>query len=216
MRLSSILSLLVLGAAPAHAGEVYKCTNASGGIAYQDVPCASGDAETTVRMSTQPAAPAPGDSVEAVQRAQDGPSQQAAPAPAGNTSKDPPAMWLCTRPEDGKQYMTSDSSPPTRMVPSGILGQPGKSVGTAFGKGNMSAPAPGVRRIAPAPAAADAAATDYVAVQDQCEPATREATCSYLQGEYDKLHEKIKHAFKDDRAVLEPQLYALDRQMDGC
>jgi len=212
MRLSLILWLLVLGPAAAHA-EVYKCTNAAGGVAYQDVPCASGDAETTVRMSTQPAAPAPGDSVEPVQRAPDGPAQ-AAPPPIA--SKDPPAMWLCTRPEDGKQYMSSDGSPPTRMVPSGILGQPGKSVGTAFGKGNVSAPAPGVRRIAAAPVAADAAATDYVAVQDQCEPATREATCAYLQGEYDKLHEKLKHAFKDDRAVLEPQLYALDRQMDGC
>jgi len=215
MRLSSILPLFVLGAAAAHAGEVYKCTNAAGGVAYQDVPCASGDAEATVHMSAQPAAPAPGDSVEPMQRAQDGPAQQAAPPPA-TASKDPPAMWLCTRPEDGKQYMSSDGAPPTRMVPSGILGQPGKSVGTAYGKSNIGVSAPGLRKIPVSPAPEDAAATDYVAVQDQCEPATREATCSYLQGQYDQLHEKLKHAFKDDRAVLEPQLYTLDRQMDGC
>ena len=216
MRLSSFLPLLALGAAVAQAGEVYKCTNATGGIAYQDVPCATGDAEATVHMSTQPAVPAPGDSVEPVQRAQDGPAQQAVPAATANASKDPPSMWLCTRPEDGKQYMSSDGSPPTRMVPSGILGQPGKSVGTAYGKSNIGVSAPGVRKIPVSPAPEDAAATDYVAVQDQCTPATREATCAYLQEQYDQLHEKLRHAFKDDRAVLEPQLYAVDRQMDGC
>ena len=125
-------------------------------------------------------------------------------------------MWLCTRPEDGKQYMNSDGAAPTRMVPSDVLGMPGQGAGTAFGKGGGGMPAPGVRRVPPPKVPQDTATGAYVAVQDQCEPATKEITCKYLQDQYDEVHEKLRHAFKADQATLEPQLAELDRQLDGC
>jgi len=56
----------------------------------------------------------------------------------------------------------------------------------------------------------------YLAIQDTCEHATAEQTCQYLRGQYDKVQKKLRRAFKDEQAVLQPQADELDAQLGGC
>jgi len=127
-------------------------------------------------------------------------------------------MWVCTRPENDTQYISHDPNPPARLVPAGVMGVPGKSLGDAYGKNSdISVSAPGLRKTPVSTSPQDAAAADYVAVQDQCEPATSsERSCDFLRGEYEKLRQKWKHAFKSDEDALRVQLDQLDAQLDHC
>jgi len=201
----------------AHAGDVYKCTNASGAVAFQDHACAQGANETTIHL---PPPPPPTEPVD--QPVADEPA--AAPAPIANTPPaevaerpQPPHMFLCTRAEDGTQYMSNEGAPVIRQVPAGVLGVPGKSLGDAYGgRSGAGVSAPGVRRIPVDPSPQASAATNYVTVQDQCVPASTQTTCDYLRAEYDKVHEKLRRAFKNERAILEPQLDDLDARLSGC
>ena len=61
-----------------------------------------------------------------------------------------------------------------------------------------------------------AVAGDYVAVQDQCSQASHAQVCGYLQKQYDDVHQKLKRAFKDEQAVLQPQEDQLLKDLDGC
>jgi hypothetical protein len=38
----------------------------------------------------------------------------------------------------------------------------------------------------------------------------------YLRKQYDENQHKLKRAFKDERAVLEPQAQQLSAQLDNC
>jgi hypothetical protein len=119
---------------------------------------------------------------------------------------------VCTRPEDGKHYVSRDGVTLPRMVPAGILGIPAKPLSA----GSMGVSAPGVRKI-PVDASPQAAVGGaYVAIQDTCEHATPEQTCDYLRGQYDQVQEKLRRAFKDEQAVLQPQADKLYEQIDGC
>lgn len=216
MRIASLLAFVVAVSLTADlpADEVYKCTSPSGTIAFQDHECASGDTETSIHIDNPRSAP-----VDAPQPA----TADAAPIPAPPeppptraVQSEPPAMWLCTRAEDGTRYMSSDGAPPTRLVPAGVLGMPGKSLANAYGKDGIGVSAPGVRKIPVDTSPQASVASDYVPVQDQCEPASTQTTCAYLHDQYDKIHAKLRRAFKDEQAVLQPQLDALDAQLDGC
>lgn len=208
-----ICLLLAAGfAVAAHAGDVYKCTNASGAIAFQATPCAAGDAETQIRLA-EPPPPPPQAGPASNAAPQDTAAADAPSVPPSEPPIGPPSMFVCTHAEDGRQYMSYDGAPPVRMVPGGVLGMPGKGLADSRGSGVS---APGVRRIPVDASPPASAATDYVPVQDQCVPASAETTCAYLRDEYDKIHTKLRRAFKDEQAVLQPQLDALDAQLDGC
>lgn len=218
-RLATLLLFCTL--APLHAAEVYKCTSAAGAITFQDHSCAQGEQEAQVHIVPPPpeSAEAPVPDAAAAAPAADAAPQ--APPPASPTStvatRAPPPMWRCTRPEDGKQYMSRSGTSEVRMVPAGVLGMPGKSLNDAYGKnGGAGISAPGVRPIPVDKSAQAAPASDYVAVQDLCEPAPAEEVCTYLMDEYERIHTKLRRAFKDEQAVLEPQLADIQQQLDGC
>jgi hypothetical protein len=208
-----LATLFVFCMAPLHAAEVYKCTSPAGAITFQDHPCPQDAQQTQVHI-----VPAPPESAEApVPDTPSAPAADAAPPapppqPVVRTSAapDPPRMWLCTRPEDGKQYMSRSGTSEVRMVPAGVLGVPGK------GLSDTGVSAPGVRRIPVDKSPQAAPASDYVAVQDLCEPAAADQVCTYLHDEYDRVHEKLRRAFKAEQAVLEPQLAQLRNDLDGC
>jgi hypothetical protein len=144
------------------------------------------------------------------------PAASTPPAVAAETPE-APRMFVCTRAEDGTQYMSNDGAPPVRQVPAGVLGVPGKSLGDAYGGQNgIGVSAPGVRRIPVDPSPQASLATNYVTVQDQCVPASTQTTCDYLRAEYDKVHQKLRRAFKDERAILEPQQADLETRLSGC
>ena len=206
---SLIFAGLIVCAA-AHSAEVYKCTNATGIPAYQDRPCATGDQEAKVHVAGTSAAPAPADNGVPP------PSAPAVPPPRVQPRNPAPLMWVCVRPEDGTQYMSRDGVTQPRMVPAGVLGIPGKNLAQAYAPGGIGVSAPGMRAIPVDRSAQAAVAGDYVAVRDQCSQASRAQVCSYLEKQYDTVHEKLKRAFKDEQAVLRPQEDQLLNDLSGC
>jgi hypothetical protein len=194
----------------AHAA-VYKCTNALGAVAFQDHACTKGDAETKVHFASdppeKPTANAIADDSKPV--IDPPPPQPPQPGPV-------PPMWACMRAEDGTQYVSRDGNPQPRMVPAGVLGVGSKSLAQTYGPGGVGVSAPGMRQIPIDKSAQSAVSGDYIAVQDQCEPMSREQTCGYLQKLYDDVHQKLKRAFKDEQAILQPQEDKLNDDLSGC
>lgn len=208
MRSLILVGLLVCGVADA--AEVYKCTNATDIPAYQDHPCATGDQEAKVHVAGTSAAPAPADNSVP-------PPRGPAVSPPRVKPRNPiPLMWMCVRPEDGTQYMSRDGVTQPRMVPAGVLGIPGKSLSEAYAPGGIGVSAPGSRTIPIDRSARSAISGDYVAVQDRCSQASRAQVCGYLEKQYDDVHQKLKRAFKDEQAVLQPQEDQLLTDLSGC
>jgi hypothetical protein len=197
------------------AAEVYKCTDAHGGIAYQDHACASGATETLVQIEAAPALPAP--EIAPAPTAETMPAP-AAPAPVTETPppKPLPPLWFCTRPEDGSHYVSRDGIVQPRFVPLGIMGYPGKSLAQAYGPGGnaMSTPELSKPPIDRSPQAAIAG--DYTEIVDQCVSASAAQTCDYLRQEHDRIRAKLRNAFKDERAVLQPQQDQIEDELGGC
>lgn len=213
MRLASVLIAIICFVALARAGEVYKCTDASGDVAFQDHPCTTGSDQTLVHVDdTAPQLPAPPTSDVAPLPAR--PAQAALPAAPASTPL--PPLWVCENAEDGTQYFSHNGVPPVRYVPLGTLGYPGQSLSQAYGPGGIGVSAPGMRKI-PIDRSPDATlAGGYTPLQDRCIQASREQTCSYLRSQYDEIHEKLRRAFKDERAILQPQQDTLEAQLVNC
>jgi len=196
------------------AEDVYKCTNAKGDVAFQDRPCPANTQEAQLHLrDATPAAPAPA------------PAEQAPAAPvATNPTTQPappraplPALFICQNGEDGSNYFSENGNPLVRYVPLGTLGYPGKSLGQAYGPGGGSGiSAPGINKIPISTSPRDAIATQLTAVQDACAQATLAQTCGWLRKQYDEVEHKLKRAFKDERAVLEPRERELIAQLDNC
>jgi hypothetical protein len=211
---ANYLLLAAFAACTAHAGDIYKCTNAQGGLAFQDHSCAVGETETLIHMGMDPA---PVSSGSDTSEAGAPPATLTKPGSYTPPPDSPlPALWVCTRPEDGTHYMSRDGITQPRMVPAGILGLSGQSLSSASVGGGMGVSAPGVRKIPVDKSPQAVIAGDYVAIQDQCDRATREQTCDYLHGQRDQIHEKLRRAFKDEQALLQPQENELDDQLGGC
>jgi Domain of unknown function (DUF4124) len=214
----SFSALLLAACGSCAAGDVYKCTNAAGALTYQDHPCAAGDAEK--KMDLIPDAPPP--------PAAANPADDAAPAPAeppvsasnpmmrAQANASVPTLFVCVHSEDGTQYMSRDGNPQPRLVPAGVLGVGGKSLAQTYAPGGVGVSAPGLRQTPVDRSAASAISGDYVAVQDRCMQATAADTCTYLQKQYDDVHQKLKRAFKDEQAILKPQEEQLSHDLDGC
>ena len=199
--------IAALAARDAGARIVYKCTNAHGDISFQDKACAKGDHETAIDVGAPPPPPAAAPAAAPVAAAPATPP----PAPEPPPRKPLPQLWMCTRAEDGTQYVSRDGSPPSRLVPAGILGYPPQSLAQVYGPGG------GSNKASTAPAGGrNAMAGDYVEVRDACSPASPAQTCTYLRGELDAVDKKLHNAFKDDRAVLEPRQQELRDDLDGC
>lgn len=206
--------LFVALTAPASAADVYKCIDAQGNVAFQDRPCPQDSKQTLVWLPVAPPAPAQ--------------STAAAPAPPPpNTSPSPPApiarpptplppLWICRNAEDRSTYFSRNGSPPVRYVPLGVLGYPGQSLAQAYGPGGIGVSAPELRQIPIGTSPRDAIAGGYTPLQDECMRASREQTCGWLQRQYDDVTHKLHNAFKDQRAILQPQADELESQLNGC
>lgn len=215
MHLRSRLFFLLLASCmcTAHAGNVYKCTNPQGSITFQDQACRAGDTETAIHVTTPPPAPVAASGGEGT------PAEAPPPPPPvipQRVERALPPLWLCTRPEDGTHFVSHDGATPPRMVPAGVLGVPNTPLASAYGPGGISVSAPGVRRIPIDTSPQAAVAGAYVAIQDLCERATPEQTCDYIREQYDQVHAKLRRAFKDEQAELQPQADELDKQIRGC
>lgn len=196
------------------AQQIYKCTNSQGDIAFQDRHCATGEKQVLVEIVGSTPSPATEPITEAVPTQPAPPIQTAQPPIAPPPRPALPPLWLCTRPEDGSRYVSHDGATPSRLVPMGILGYPSKSLASVYsagGSGGVSAP-----EISKPTTAHDAIANNYTEVHDECVPASAEQTCDYLRSELDTVEKKLRNAFKDDRAALEPRQAKLREDLAGC
>ena len=129
----------------------------------------------------------------------------------------PPPIWFCTRAEDGTRYVSHDGAAPSRWVPAGILGVPGKSLAQTYGPGGGGGvSAPGVKKTPISTSPHDRVAAQYIEVQDQCVPGTFEQACEALRDELETIEKKLPRAFNAERATLEPRRAELRHLLEGC
>ena len=231
--LTAIMALagacLTDGAEPASAQTIFKCVDAAGAVSYQDHACKAGTTETrqeilAAEAATQAPTPAQTPFDKLPTPLHSPPSPPPAPEPPPVTVKPAvPPIWFCTRPEDDSHYVSRDGQPPQRWVPAGIVGIPRRGLAQSYGPGaGAGVTAPGAsppaasNPIVPPRDLGGRRAGGYVEVNDECVLATEQQACEYLYGELDDVDRKLRRAFKDDRAVLEPQQEQLRRDLEGC
>lgn len=207
-----IFALSVI-AAQAAATDVYKCMDAQDNVAFQDRPCPQNAKQAEIWLPDAPPAPAPSTTPTSA------PSAATALPPPVPITKPPaplPPLWICRNADDGSTYFSRTGSPPVRYVPLGVLGYPGKSLAQAYGPGGIGVSAPEMRKIPIDVSSRNAIAGDYTPLQDSCTRATREQTCGWLQKQYDDIAHKLRNAFKDQQAILQPQADELQNELNGC
>lgn len=176
---------------------VYKCRTAQGQLIYQGNPCARNQQQETMQLddngpasSPLPEPPHPTPRVT---------TASATPAPLPRTP--PPTMYRCTRATDHSTYLSSEGDPQPYYAPLAMTGMLPAPLGHVT---------PGVK-----PNAA-MIASNYVLVQDQCEPMTPQDTCSTLRDQYDENERKLSRAFKADQPALRQREQALLAQLSHC
>jgi len=220
----AVIALICLTCAQlALARTVYKCVDAHANLALQDTPCPPGSRQTREELEVPPEPPPPSafDALPAPLTehvvATPPPAVSAAVAPAPPATQGAASVFFCTRAEDGTRYVSADGKPPTRWVPAGILGAPGRSLAQTYGPGGgAGVSAPGLNKTRETHAPPNGIAREYVEVVDECTEASPAQTCDYLHDQLDDVERKLRRAFNDQRAVLEPRRDELRQQLDGC
>lgn len=204
------------------AQTIYRCVDAQGDITYQDRACKAGAKQTVeqfapaIKLNPElpsatsfdalPPAPAAGESSASI-------SESVPPKPLPV----PPPIWFCTRAEDGTRYVSHDGATPSRWVPAGVLGIPGKSLAQTYGPGGGGGvSAPGVKKTPISTSPRDSVAANFIEVQDECVPATLDQACEYLRDELSTIEKKLPRAFNAERATLEPRRAELRHLLEGC
>ena len=226
IRLGSAIALLAIFAggrwtyAQTQTQTIYKCVDASGNTTYQDHRCKPGSTQTqeTLSVPTPSTPPTPFEKLPTALSDPPTPPPPPPEAPPPEVAKPVvPPIWFCTRPDDDSHYVSHDGQPPTRWVPAGILGFPRKGIAKNYGAGGgAGVSAPGVNRPKTSHNREDKLAGDYVEIQDDCVQGTDEQSCENLRDELDGVEQKLRRAFKDERAVLEPRQTQLRHDLEGC
>jgi hypothetical protein len=146
--LRHLLCALLLSASPLHAKEVmfYRCTDATGALALQNMPCPKGSkqeikpmqAVTTVPMNATPAPAKPAAAAVAPAAAEPAPRREDGAETAAEVKPDrerlpPPNLFQCTT-HDQDGYVTEDGEPQSRCVALrtiGLDGNPNTGAGQA-------------------------------------------------------------------------------------
>lgn len=206
------LLLLPLGATPAVATTVYKCTGGDGRVVFQDKPCGRAQRQETIPLgdpgpTTPPPAPAPPPS-------SDDREATPPPLPPPPPSAPLPNLYACTRATDGKAYFSRNGNPEPYLAPFGVLGAVQLPLSRVYGPGGgggISAPEVNRGKVT-----SGMVSGSYVWVQDQCRPMSFEETCHALQDDYDDNARKLRRAFKSDRPPLERRDEELRAQLTNC
>lgn len=176
---------------------VYKCRTAQGQLIYQGTPCARDQQQQAMQLddngpaaSPLPEPPSPTPHVTVA---------PTTPAPLLRTP--PSTMYRCARATDHTTYLSSNGNPQPYYAPIAMTGMLPTPLGHIT---------PGVK-----PNAA-MIASNYVLVQDQCEPMTPQDTCSTLRDQYDENERKLSRAFKADQPALQQREKDLLAELSHC
>lgn len=195
--------------------QVYRCTTASGSVAYQDRPCAPGQKQQVIDV---PSRPPPG-YMPPVPATTSPPATASAPLPAPVYIPPPPTalpvMYACVGAVNGKHYLARHLPPPY-LAPLGVLGYPPQSLSQVYGSpggAGMSAP-----ELAPKPRiGGPSIAAGLIEVEDACVPATHVEVCGFVQREYDGNHQKLRAALMpSEQKPLQRRELQLQDQLRNC
>ncbi len=144
-----LLALLLCASAGAQAGEIvfYRCTDASGALTVQNMPCPKGtqlqSRKVMQAVDTPPPMPAPAPAAPAALPALMAAPAEAPPVAAATPAKVPaapaaapvplPDLFQC-RTREGESYFSESSEPPSRCVAmqvTGLDGNPSTGAGEA-------------------------------------------------------------------------------------
>jgi len=224
LRIGLAFVALVGGATRSSAQTIYRCVDAQGDVTYQDRACKAGTKQTVEQfapaITRNPAEPAT-TSFDALPPAPSSPAVETPPPMAPSAPPPPlpvpPPIWFCTRAEDGTRYVSHDGATPSRWVPAGVVGIPGKSLAQTYGPGGGGGvSAPGVKKTPVLRSPRDSVAANFIEVKDQCEPGTLEQACENLRDELTTIEKKLPRAFNAERATLEPRRAELRHLLEGC
>jgi hypothetical protein len=177
---------------------VYKCRATNGQLIYQGTPCAGNQQQQTMELEDRgPAAsPLP-------------PPPSSPPAHVAATSAPPPAaprtppstMYRCARATDRSTYLSSNGNPQPYYAPIAMTGMLPTPLGHVTPRASPNAAM---------------VASNYVLVQDQCEPLTPQDTCATLRDQYDENERKLSRAFKADQPALLQREKELSAELSHC
>lgn len=194
--------------------QVYRCTTASGSVAYQDRPCAQGQRQTVVDV---PSRAPPGDvppSTATVATPPVADASTSSPAAYMPPPSPLPVMYACVGAVNRNRYLTR-SPPSPYLAPLGAMGWPPQTLSQAYGApggAGMSAPELSKPRIG-----GPRVATGMTEVQDFCRPATQAQVCGYVQREYDENHRKLRMAvMPSEQEPLQQREQQLQDQLRNC
>ncbi|MCD0279405.1 DUF4124 domain-containing protein [Xanthomonas melonis] len=147
VRLFGLLVVAWVAGSAAQEVAIYRCTDPSGGLTVQNMPCPKG-MQQQKKLMTAPAAvpfapggspaPAPARPAAAAPTPPVAPAAApatpvAAPAPPPTSTLPPPPLFECTAHDNGR-YFTEDREPATRCLPmqtTNLAGGPATGGGTA-------------------------------------------------------------------------------------
>jgi len=210
--------------ASAAAQTIYRCVDTQGDVTYQDRACKSGAKQTIEQFAPAIRRNSAGPATASFDALPPAPSSTAAETPPPIVESTPPQplpvpppIWFCTRAEDGTRYVSHDGATPSRWVPAGILGIPGKSLAQTYGPGGGGGvSAPGVKKAPISTLPRDRVAANFIEVHDECEPGTLDQACEALRDELMTIEQKLPRAFNAERSTLEPRRTELRRLLEGC
>ncbi|MFC3650129.1 DUF4124 domain-containing protein [Dyella humi] len=197
----AVLSLLVGLTLPMQARAdsltVYKCRTTQGQLIYQGTPCARDQQQQAMQLDDNGPAASP-----LPEPPSPAPHVTAAPTTPALLPRTPPSMmYRCARATDRTTYLSSNGNPQPYYAPIAMTGMLPTPLGHIT---------PGVK-----PNAA-MIASNYVLVQDQCEPMTPQDTCSTLRDQYDENERKLSRAFKADQPALQQREKDLLAELSHC
>ena len=215
MRTLRVLAFFLALNGAADGATVYQCTDAKGGISFQDRPCAANTRQRTVALPDPPPAPpeapvAPAPSEESAAPVVD--LNRPPPLPA----IPPPSFHLCTR-YDGTRYISDTGEGGSALVPLGVLGVPGRSLSDAYSpQHGIGVSAPGLRQIPHVPAGSVPFGGMSTWVDDECHEASPREACGYLRNALKDVRYKLTKAFSDTTPELKRQEADILERMRGC
>ncbi len=209
---SLLLFVLAAGTAAAQSpGDVtvYRCTDASGRVALQDMPCADGQTQRE-RAMLRPNDPPPTPPRPAPQAP---PPAAAAQPPQVVVLRAPQPMYRCTRPEGGSYTSDSDAGNP-RWVPLWTLGYgpPRRRPPPPPGTDGGGAPPPQHRPPRHSHYPNGAAG---IWVRDDCQPIPQHEVCRLLVDRRETIRRRFFNAQPTERDQLRREEGNINTRLDN-
>lgn len=196
----------------AHAGQVYRCVDAHGHVAFQDQRCARDARQQRLDLPAPPPA-----STRPVWTLPPAPASRTAPAASAPTASAPPRavppLYACVNTVNGEPYFADAPRPPYR-APLGMVGAIQQPLGEVYdARTGTHGSTPESMHGQSTPTLAGG---NLVWVSDPCQRLSDTQACRQRKTELAEVEQSLTHAFQEDRPGLEQRRDALEHALAGC